>query len=152
MRICQRWPGGAIVIPSLFFESRCARSSFKPILMNSMKANSKCCDPRVAAVALGRWCIGLIFLFAGIGKFGDLNGFANNLAQQYQKTWLPQVLVKPFGYLLPFWEVIVGALLLLGLFRNASLFGAGILLLLLVFGQILAGNPAVVFYNTAYVF
>ena len=119
-----------------------------------MKSESscRCCDPRAAAVALVRWCLGLIFFFAGIGKFADPGGFANNLAQQYQKTWLPPLLVSLFARVLPFWEVIVGALLLLGLFRNSALFATGVLLILLVFGQALAGNGAVVFYNTGYLF
>src|SRR5439155_20342944 len=77
---------------------------------------------------------------------------ANNLAQQYQRPWLARLRGSRFARVLPCWEVIVGALLLLGLFRNSGLFATGVLLILLVFGQAVAGNGAVVFYNTGYLF
>lgn len=113
----------------------------------------KCCDPRSGAVALGRWCIGMLFLFFGIGKVvGGVSGFAEGMVKQFEKTWLPQVLVNIFGHSLPFLEVLVGLLLLLGLFRNVALFGTGVLLLLLTFGQVVLGQPQVVFFNTCYVF
>jgi thiosulfate dehydrogenase [quinone] large subunit len=112
----------------------------------------KCCDPRWAAVALGRWCLGLIFLFFGIGKLADVSAFAGFLRTQFEKTWLPPVLVGIFGHVLPFAETLLGALLVVGLFRNGALFAAGVLLLLLTFGQILLGQAQVVFFNTGYVF
>ncbi len=113
----------------------------------------KCCDPRAAALALGRWCIGMIFLFFGIGKFvSGVSGFAQHLVEQYQKTWLPNALVGGFGNVLPFLEVLLGALLLLGLFRNTTVFATGMLLLILTFGQVVAGQPQVVFFNTGYLF
>ena len=109
-----------------------------------------CCDPRAAALALGRWCFGLLFFFFGLGKFAHLSGFATNLAQQFQSTWLPQLLVSLFGHVLPFWEVTVGALLIVGIFPTSTLFATGVLLLILVFGQVLLGNGAVIFNNTVY--
>lgn len=117
-----------------------------------MKIDDCCCDARAAGVALGRWCLGCIFLFFGLGKFPDVTGFAGHLAEQFQKTWLPAPLLKLFGCVLPFWEVVVGAFLLLGLFRTSTLFATGLLLLFLVFGQVLVGNGQVVFYNTSYLF
>ncbi len=111
-----------------------------------------CCDPRVVAVALGRWCLGLMFLFFGIGKLSNVSGFAEGLAKQFEKTWLPSPLVSLFGHALPFLETVVGAFLLLGLFRNATLFVTGLLLLSLTFGQILLMQAQVVFSNTVYVF
>src|SRR5713226_6757292 len=112
----------------------------------------RCCSPRAAAVALGRWCLGLIFLFFGLPKLHDLAGFAQHLAEQFQKTWLPPALVSTFGYVLPFAEVGLGALLLLGLFRNVVLFATGLLLVSLTFGQILQGQAQIVFFNTGYTF
>jgi len=40
----------------------------------------------------------------------------------------------------------------LGLFRNITLFVTGLLLIALTFGQIVLGQPQVVFFNTVYVF
>jgi thiosulfate dehydrogenase (quinone) large subunit len=109
-------------------------------------------DPQAAAVALGRWGLGVIFLFYGIGKFPDVAGFANSLVVLFKSTWLPELLVRVFGYALPFLEVAVGALLLLGLARNGVLFATGLLLIGLTFGQVILQQPAVVFYNMLYVF
>lgn len=115
--------------------------------------SSKWCDPRAMAVALGRWVIGILFLFFGIGKFTMGVGiFAKGMAQPFEKTWLPPILLNTFGHVLPFCEVILGALLILGLFRNATLFVTGLLLIVLTFGQVLLGQAQVVFFNTIYTF
>src|SRR3989442_813214 len=112
----------------------------------------RCCSPRAAALALGRWCLGLIFLFFGLAKFKNLAGFAQQTVDQFQKTWLPPFLVRIFGHVLPFAEVVLGALLIVGLFRNVTLFATGFLLVLLTFGEVLQGQAQVVFFNTGYVF
>ena len=113
----------------------------------------KCCDPRAMAIALGRWVMGILFLFFGIGKFTmGVGNFARGMAQPFEKTWLPPILLNAFGYVLPFCEVILGALLILGLFRNATLFATGLLLIALTFGQVLLGQAQVVFFNTTYTF
>ncbi len=111
-----------------------------------------CLNPRFAAVALGRWAFGVLFLVVGLAKLGNVNGFADNLVKQFDKTWLPQVLVSIFGHVLPFLEIALGALLVLGLFRNVVLFATGILLLALSFGQMLLGQAQVMFFNITYLF
>jgi len=116
------------------------------------KTECKVCDPRAAAVALGRWVLGILFLFFGIAKLANVSGFAEGLGRQFEKTFLPAVLVSIFGYVLPFIEATLGVLLLSGLFRNIALFATGALLILLTFGQVLLGQPQVVFFNTSYVF
>ncbi len=74
------------------------------------------------------------------------------MSGQYRNTWLPNPLVGAFGHLLPVLEVLLGALLLLGLFRNAALFATGLLLIILTFGQVVVGQGQTVFFNTCYVF
>jgi thiosulfate dehydrogenase [quinone] large subunit len=114
-----------------------------------------CCDPRVAAVALGRWCMGIVFLFYGLGKFmgeGGVTGFAGGLTKQFASTPLPQWLVSPFAHGLPFAEVSLGILLILGIARDFVLFATGLLLIVLTFGMVLQHQPAVVFNNASYVF
>ncbi len=108
-------------------------------------------DARTAAVALGRWCLGLIFLFSGIGKLPAVGQFVRlYLAPEFKNTWVPGAFVAGFGHVLPFLEIAMGALLLLGIFRNLVLFGTGLLLLALVFGQIVLGHAPIMFYNTGY--
>jgi uncharacterized membrane protein YphA (DoxX/SURF4 family) len=75
-----------------------------------MKTDWACggCDPKAAAVALGRWCLGIVFLFYGVGKFtgeGGMAGFAQGMMKQFGSTPLPQWLVGPFAHGLPFAEV-----------------------------------------------
>ena len=117
-----------------------------------MDATAKCCscDARALGVALTRWVIGVVLLFAGIAKFPNVSGFATYITSQFEKTWLPKALLVPYGYALPFAEVILGALLLLGIARNAVLFITGLMFITLTFGQILLAQP-IVFNNAMYV-
>ncbi len=119
-----------------------------------MAKQSDCnfCTPQCAAVALGRWCIGLIFLVFGATKFPHYSDFARNLVTQYEKTWLPAWVVGGFGHVLPFLEVGFGVLLILGIYRSAVLFLTGLLLIVLMFGQAVVAQGQVVFMNTAYLF
>jgi thiosulfate dehydrogenase [quinone] large subunit len=116
------------------------------------EAHCAACDPRAGAVALGRWCLGTLFLFFGIGKLSNVSGFAESLGRQFEKTWLPAGLLAIFGHALPYLETILGVLLLLGLFRDLTLFATGLLLIVLTFGQVLLGNGQVIFSNTCYLF
>ena len=116
-----------------------------------MKGNCCQCDPRPAAVALARWTLGVIFLFAGIGKFMmGVPKFAGYIVDQFKNTPLPGPFVNVFACTLPFLEVILGVLLLLGLARNAVLFTIGVLLISLTFGQVLLQQPQTMFMNFVY--
>ena len=115
-----------------------------------MKPKTCNCDPRPAAVALARWTLGVMFLFFGIGKLGmGVPNFVRYITDQFKNTWLPGPSVVAFGYALPFFEVTLGALLILGIARNAVLFATGLLLLALTFGQVLLQQP-MVFQNIVY--
>jgi thiosulfate dehydrogenase [quinone] large subunit len=121
-----------------------------------MRTNSKCCccscDPKAAAVALGRWCLGVLFLFAGLSKLPNPGGFANYILETFKDTWLPTWLLIPYAHALPFVEPTLGALLILGLWRTPVLFVTGLLLISLTFGQILLQKFDVVHNNAVYVF
>src|SRR5438445_13732996 len=91
---------------------------------------------REAAYALLRLTFGIVFLFAGIGKFrGGLGNFVGGMLQQFSGK-LPAVLVEPFAYALPFAETTLGALILLGLFTPAALTLSGPLLAALTCGTV----------------
>lgn len=76
-----------------------------------------------------RVALGLYLLLAGVGKVqGELNNgigsFYNSSFKGLQPDWLPNVLAAPYGYALPWLEVLVGGLLILGLFGQlAALLG-----------------------------
>ncbi|HZS09128.1 MAG TPA: DoxX family protein [Blastocatellia bacterium] len=98
--------------------------------------------------ALMRISLGLIFLFYGLGKFmKGPNAFAETMVGQFAKTPLPPEPVRLFGMTLPFIEVTVGALVLLGLFTRAALVLASLLLMALTVGVIFLDQPQVVAQN-----
>lgn len=100
-----------------------------------------------------RLTIGLIFLVAGIHKvIQGLGATANWLVDAYAKTFLPSSLVALFGYGLPFLELILGFLLVLGLFRRITLLASCCLLYLLIFGKLIVADYSVVFQNSFFLF
>jgi len=116
-------------------------------------SESKCCDPRSAGVALGRWVFAIMFLFAGCGKFRmGLGVFADYMAGEFKTTFLPAGLVTPYAYALPFVEVLLGIFLLIGFFRFATLLVSGLLMISLAFGTMQLQKADIVFANTSYVF
>lgn len=109
-------------------------------------------DYRQAAYALLRLVFGMLFLVAGIGKFvRGIGNFEAGLESQFAGK-LPLVLLKPFGYALPFAEVIVGALIIAGLFNGIALVICGLELMVLTFGLLVAGDTANAAHNVQYAF
>src|SRR2546421_9923714 len=91
-----------------------------------------------------------MFLFFGIGKFmGGVGNFAGGTAQHFAGK-LPSALVLAFGYALPFAEVILGTLILLGLFNVFALSLSGLLLVALTFGTVMLGDAPTVAHNVQY--
>ena len=93
---------------------------------------------------------GVIFLVFGIGKFlMGIGNFSAFMEQQFTGK-LPLALVTPFSYVLPFAEVAIGTLLVLGLFNAYALLLSGLLLIALTFGTIMEGEAQTVAHNTQY--
>lgn len=94
-----------------------------------------------------RLTVAVIFLFYGFNKFkmgiGDFAaGFQERFAEQ-----LPLFLLTVFAWVLPFAEVILGVLLLAGLFTVYALAGAAALMVVLTFGAVIEPNPPTVANN-----
>lgn len=105
---------------------------------------------RMCAYSLLRATLGIVFLVAGIGKFiSGIGAFESGLEEKFAGK-LPAVLIKVFGYSLPFVEVIIGALLLAGLFSLFALVLAGLELMALTFGVMVVGDTQSVAHNTQY--
>jgi thiosulfate dehydrogenase [quinone] large subunit len=105
---------------------------------------------RYVAYGLLRITVGGMFLFFGVGKFsGGVGKFAGGMTQSFAGK-LPSALVTPFAYTLPFAEVILGALILLGLFNVLALGLSGLLLVALTFGTVMLGDPPTVAHNVQY--
>ena len=106
---------------------------------------------RVIAYALIRITYGVIYLFYGIGKLMvGLSDFVGGMNQQFSGK-LPAFMVMPFAYVLPFGEVVSGALILLGLFTRVGLILSGLLLIGLTFGLVMLGQADKVAHNLIYV-
>ena len=89
------------------------------------------------AYLLLRLLTGLDFFghgFARIATGAHLSGFAHGMVKSMAETPLPQALTLATGYAIPCVEVVVGALLLAGLWVRGALTGAFLLMLVLMFG------------------
>lgn len=108
-------------------------------------------NSREIAYVLTRVTYGLIFLFYGIGKFmAGLSNFVGGMNQQFSGK-LPAFMVMPFAYVLPFGELISGALITLGLYTRVGLALSGLLLVGLTFGLVMLGRADGVAHNLIYV-
>jgi uncharacterized membrane protein YphA (DoxX/SURF4 family) len=107
---------------------------------------------RNAAYALVRVAMAIVLLFNGVGKLlMGVEGFSASLTEGFADTILPGGLVAAFGVLLPFLEIALGTLLLVGLFTPQALVGAGALLAVLTFGTVIqAEDPSLVAHNVFY--
>ena len=86
----------------------------------------------------------LLRLFTGLDFFGHgfariftgthLSGFAQGMVKSMSTSPLPPSLTLAAGYVIPIVEVVVGTLLLLGLFTRFALTAAFLLMFVLMFG------------------
>jgi thiosulfate dehydrogenase (quinone) large subunit len=105
---------------------------------------------RETAYALLRITLGVIFLFYGIGKFrAGIGNFVSGMNQHFSGK-LPAAMVMPFGYAIPFCEVIAGTLILFGLLTRLGLTISGLLLIGLTFGTVMLGDAPTVAHNLQY--
>jgi thiosulfate dehydrogenase (quinone) large subunit len=103
------------------------------------------------AYLLLRLTLGGVFLFYGIGKLRmGLGAFNLRLVDRFEASLLPAWSVSAFAWVLPFVEVAVGGLLILGLFTRWALLAAGVLMAALAMGAVVEPNPPTVAYNLIY--
>jgi len=88
------------------------------------------------AYLMFRLTLGVNILVHGAGRiFGPgVEAFAATTAAEFTKTALPMGLVHAFLVALPFAELVLGALLTLGLFTRWALALGGLVITVLVFG------------------
>ena len=73
------------------------------------------------ALLVNRLALGAYFLLAGWGKVqGGVRAFVQTKFKPWQPEWLPDFLGSAYGYSIPFLEIIMGALLILGLLTRIS--------------------------------
>jgi thiosulfate dehydrogenase (quinone) large subunit len=85
--------------------------------------------------AVLRFTLGITFLFHGVIRFiSGWSAFADEMVQNFQHTFLPEFMVRPFALSGPPVEAILGTLLCLGLFTRWVLIAGGLWMVALVFG------------------
>jgi thiosulfate dehydrogenase (quinone) large subunit len=92
---------------------------------------------RHQAYLLLRLITGLDFFMHGFARIftgTHLSGFAQGMVKSMAATPLPPALTLASGYLIPCVELLIGALLLLGIFTRATLTLALLLMFTLMFG------------------
>lgn len=93
------------------------------------------------AYALLRFGFGVNLALHGVNRIaGGIGRFAVKMADDFAPTILPRVLVMPFGALLPFVELAVGALLVAGALTRGALVAGSLAVTALMFGTALRGD------------
>ncbi len=98
-------------------------------------ADSTTLDRQLAYLVF-RLTLGINILVHGAGRiFGPgAEAFATTTAAEFSKTPLPAGMVHAFLFVLPFVELVLGALTVLGLFTRWTLTLGGLMITVLVFG------------------
>jgi uncharacterized membrane protein YphA (DoxX/SURF4 family) len=94
------------------------------------------------AIFFARAVLGLIFFMAGTWKVFVLTpaGHVRRFFLPFEHTFLPLWSLWTVGSVIPFVELIAGALVLIGLFRKPACVALGIVLITVTFGHLLE-NP-----------
>jgi thiosulfate dehydrogenase (quinone) large subunit len=121
--------------------------------MNDKPGSVLAFNANAAASGLLRLGLGMLLFFAGLNKFlgPGPSGVSKWMAGEFSETYLPGFLVAPYAYALPFIEVAVGFLLVIGLFTRATLVVCGFLLLSLALGKMVLQDHDTVSHILNYV-
>lgn len=95
---------------------------------------------RAWAILFARLILGFIFFMAGLSKvfsLGPLEHARRLFVVPYAQTFLPRWSLWTAGTLVPFVELVAGALLLVGLRTRDALLALGAVLVLVTFGHLL---------------
>ena len=87
-----------------------------------------------------RLTMGVNMFTHGVARLLDLEKFNTWMIGQFSNTILPEFLVSLSSYMIPFAELIIGVLLILGLFTSRALLLGALLITVLVFGSGLQEN------------
>jgi thiosulfate dehydrogenase [quinone] large subunit len=71
----------------------------------------------------------------GVVRLPKLQAFTEGMVKSMEKSAIPEVLITPFGYILPFLEAIVGISLLIGYTPKLTIYSAIALMSILIFGS-----------------
>jgi len=84
--------------------------------------------------ALLRITLGINLLIHGLVRFGNYFVFIETMEKNFKKTFLPQIILDSFVWILPPFEALIGLFLILGLMTRVSVILGAALLMILIFG------------------
>jgi len=87
------------------------------------------------AYFLLRVTMGINMFTHGLARILNLEGFNSWMIGQFSNTILPEFMVNISSYMIPFTELIIGILLILGLFTSRVLLLGALLIAVLIFGS-----------------
>ncbi len=94
----------------------------------------------VAAYTLLRIVVGINYFNHGATRIFNIPGFMDAMVNAMQDSWIPEFLVRINAALVPPVELIVGALIAIGLFTRASLIVCFVLMAFLMYGVTIIQN------------
>ncbi|MCZ0954186.1 MAG: DoxX family protein [Rhodospirillaceae bacterium] len=88
------------------------------------------------AYALFRITLGVNMFFHGFMRIiSDTGAWVEGLVLTFSDSFLPEMSVRVFLHVLPYYELVLGALLTLGLFTWWTCVGGALMMLVLLFGN-----------------
>lgn len=88
------------------------------------------------AYALFRITLGVNMFFHGFMRIiGDTGAWVESLVATFSDSFLPEMWIRIFLYVLPWYELVLGTLLTLGLFTWWTCVGGALMMLVLLFGN-----------------
>lgn len=88
----------------------------------------------IAAYTLLRIVVGINYFNHGATRIFNIPGFMDAMVDTMQSAWIPEFLVRINAALVPPVELIVGALITIGLFTRGALIACFILMAVLMYG------------------
>ena len=79
--------------------------------------------------------VAISLLGHGLVRIPKLETFSNWMVSTMEKSFIPELLLVPFGYILPFAEAVIGVLLLINFKTKEILYSALVLMSILIFGS-----------------
>ncbi|GAA4798035.1 hypothetical protein GCM10023231_28350 [Olivibacter ginsenosidimutans] len=88
----------------------------------------------IVAYTLARLPIGISFLGHGLIRIPKLQQFSEGMMKGFAETSFPLEIVKPFSLVLPFVELLLGIVLIIGFKMKAVTYIGVLLMCILIFG------------------
>jgi thiosulfate dehydrogenase [quinone] large subunit len=103
------------------------------------------------ALKLLQISFGINYLFHGLVRMPSLKAFVESMLHTFENTYLPESIVFPFAYLIPFIEVLLGSLLIMNKYTKTVIVLTFVFMNILVIGSCIAQKWDAVGIQTIYI-